>query len=350
MNKFKPRRPLQLYRDDPNYVSKDSELIDRLVREHIDIGGVVVYAYRLLGSPTQNRNLVNQRTDPDIAEPVDIGSFLGVQDPLYGEIRDRAYDLDHIPRIRGVFKVSQNDMIYGRFGIQGLNNDVFSIEFHMRTIEEQLGRRFIIGDVLEFPHLKDVAVNGNVASKLYEVARVMKAPTGWDPRYTNHVLGLILRPVRDQQEFIQIMERKDQYGKTLAEQVSVGPNILKLNQDLADKAAELAPDSVWDTSQIQQDPNEKTKGIDMMTDNGKPPNGVPFQKGSDFPLNPNDFDYFLRTDIYPNRLYQFYDGYWHTKQIDKDLKWQPYAWVQELRQFVSPSKTDINTKDENQSP
>jgi hypothetical protein len=329
---------MRLYQDDPNIVSKDSELIDRIVREHIDMGGVVVYVYRYIGTPPQSRNLVNERTDPGIAEPIDIASWLGIQDPVYGENRDRAYDLERIPRIRGVFKVSQNDMIYGRFGVQGLNNDVFSIEFHIRSVEQQLGRRFIIGDVLEFPHLKDIAVNGNVASKLYEVARVMKAPNGWDQRYTNHVLGLILRPVRDQQEFIQIMERKDQYGKTLAEQVSVGPNILKLNDALAENAERLAPDSTWDTSEIYLDPETTKDGPDNWTDKGVPPDGIPYGKGSDFPLNPNDFDWFLRTDYFPNRLFQFYEGYWHTKQIDKDMKWQPYAWVQELQQFLTPTE------------
>lgn len=331
---------MQLYRDDQNYVSKDSELIDGLVREHIEQGGVVVYVYRYLGTPSQSRDVVNARTDPGIYEPVDIASFMGIQDPLYGENRDRAYDLDKIPRIRGVFQVSQNDMIYGRFGPQGLNNDVYTIEFHMRTIETQLGRRFIIGDVLEFPHLKDISISGNVAPKLYEVVRQMKAPTGWDPRYVNHILGLILRPVRDQQEFIQIMERKDQYGKTLADQVSVGDNILKLNKAVSDIAKELAPNSVLDTSNIFLDPQEKTKGIDMWTDNGTAPNGIPFQTGNDFPLNPEDFDFFLRTDIYPNRMFQFYDGFWHTKQIDKNLQWQPYAWVREYQQFLEDKKND----------
>lgn len=347
MNKFKPRRPLQLYSDDPNYISKDTEMIDNLVREHIEIGGVVVYVYRLKGAAVQTRNFVNERTDPGIAPPVDIGSFLGIQDPLYGEIRDREYDMDDIPRIRGVFKVSQNDMIYGRFGPQGLNNDVFSIEFHIHTVESLLGRRFIQGDVLEFPHLKDVSNARNVTRKFYSVARVMKSPTGWDQRYTNHVLGLILSPVRDQQEFIQIMEQTDQYGKTVAEQVSVGERIMKLNRDMAEEAKRLAPDSVWDTNDIYLDPDNKHKGIDMWTDTGVPPDGLPYGQGAEFPLAPDDFDWFLRTDLYPNRLYQFYDGYWHTKQKDVDLKWQPYAWVQELRQFISPSKNEVNSNDEN---
>jgi hypothetical protein len=340
MNKFTPNYPIHLYSDDQNYPSHDSEMIDRLIKEHIEFGGVVVYAYRYLGTPNQTRDIVNDLTDPGIAPVIDIGSWLGIQDPLFGENRDRSYDLDHIPRLRGAFKVSQNDIIYGRFGIQGLNNDVFSIEFHTRTIEAQLGRRFIIGDVLEFPHLKDVSVSGNVAPKLYEVARVMKSPGGWDQRYVNHVLGLILRPVRDQQEFIQIMERRDQYGKTLAEQVSVGTNILRMNEALADKAEELAPQSVRDTEGIYLDSDNKHKGIDPWLDDGKAPDGLNYGRGNEFPLNPGNFDYFLRIDMYPNRMFQYYDGFWNIKQIDKNLRWQPYAWVRELNQFLTQDDDD----------
>lgn len=345
MNKFKPRRPFSLYRDDPNIVSKDTELIDRLVREHIQMGGVVVYAYRYLGTPTQQRNFVNERTDPGIAEPVDIGSFLGIEDPLWGENRDRIYDFNDIPRLHGVFKVSQNDMLYGRYGPQGLNNDVYSIEFHTRTVESAsgLGRRFIVGDVLEFPHLKDISVDGRVAPKLYQVVRVMKSPTAWDQHYVNHVLGLVLMPVRDQQEFTQFMERTDKYGKTMADQVSTGSNILALNDALAEQAEKLVPSTIWDTTRLYYDPTDKKKRPNFWVDDGQPPNGLPVQSGTEFPLNPDEFDYFLRTDFAPNRLYQFYDNHWQITEIDHQLQWQPYAWVKEFQQFLASAQdTDIN--------
>ena len=339
MNKFKPQHPLHLYRDDQNFANKDSEMADRVIRQQIDAGGVVVYAYRYLGTPPQSRDVVNVRTEPGYDEPVDIGSFLGIEDPLLLENRDRAYDFNDIPRIRGVFKVSQNDMIYGRFGPQGLNNDVFSLECHTRTIEAQIGRRFIIGDVLEFPHLKDVSISGNVAPKLYEVARVMKSPTGWDPHYVNHVLGLILRPVRDSQEFIQFMERTDQYGKQLVDQISTGPNIIKLNDALAEKAAELAPSGIWDTTEVYFDPKAEVKRPDW-TDDGKPPSGLTADYGTEFPAIPKDFDYFLRTDMVPNRLFQFYNDHWNLTQIDKHMVWQPYAWVSKWQDFLTLGSDD----------
>ena len=334
VNKFKPSRPLHLYQDDPNVISKDSELFDRVAREHIEIGGVVVYAYRYLGTPPQERDAINDRTDPGLAEPVDIGSFLGIEDPIFLENRDRAYDFNDVPRLRGAFKVSQDDLIYGRFGPQGLNNDVFSIEFHMHTVEEQLGRRFHQGDVLEFPHLKDIATNGNIQPKLYEVRTVLKSPTGWDAHYVNHILAVTLRPVRHQQEFIQFMERPDEYGRTLAEQVATGPGILKLNEKQAEMAQQIAPDGPWDTTLVYTDPKDLRSRPNWWIDDGNPPDGIQADNGTYFPANPSEFQYFLRTDFCPNRLFQFYNNRWNLKQMDKHLKWQSYAYVHKWQSFL----------------
>jgi hypothetical protein len=331
---FKPAFPVRLYKDDPNFVSKDSILFDNVVREHIDMGGVTVYAYRYLGTPKQDRDFDNVLTNPGISEPVDIGSFLGIEDPVFLENRDRAYDFNDVPRLRGAFKVSQDDIIYGRFGSQGLNNDVYSIEFHTKTVEAMLDRRFVIGDVLEFPHLKDYSVKGNTQPKLYEVARVMKSPTGWDAHYVNHVLALILRPVRDQQEFLQFMERKDDYGFTMAEAVSTGPGLEKLDRALDEKAREMAPDGPWDITDVYEDPKDRRMRPNWWTDTGKPPDGISADNGTYFPESPSEFDYFLRIDFAPNRLYQFYNQRWHLKQFDKDLKWQSYAYIHKFQSFL----------------
>lgn len=338
-NMFKPSKPFHLYKDDPNAISKDSLLYDRVAREHIEMGGTIVYAYRYIGTPPQDRDFANVRTDPGVAEPIDIGSFLGIQDPVFMENRDRVYDFNDVPRLRGAFKVSQDDVMYGRFGFQGLNNDTFMIEFHTNSVMELLGRRPIIGDVLEFPHLKDVAIDGRVQPKLYQVARVMRSPTGWDAHYVNHILSVILAPVRDQQEFIQFMEREDQYGFTLEHQVSTGPGLKKLNDALDEKARDLAPNGPWDQIATWIDPKDKRSRPNFFVDDGIPPDGIPADQGTAFPGNPSDFSYFLRTDLRPNRLYQFYDQRWHLKQFDKHLKWQSYAYVHKWQSFLENRKT-----------
>jgi len=318
-----------------NDASKDSALIDKVIEEQIAMGGAIVYAYRYLGTPAvQARDLVHLRTEPKLAEVVDIGSFLGIEDPLYLENRDREYDFNDIPRLNGVFKVSQDDMIYGRFGPQGMHNDVFAIEFHMNTVVEELGRRFIVGDVIELPHMQEISVAGKICPKLYEIARVMKSPTGWDPHYVEHILSVIVRPVRDQQEFIQFMERLNEYGNDLRSQVSPADNFAKLNADLNEKARALAPSGIWDTTNQWFNPKDESRRPDWR-DDGKPPNGASCQSGTLFPARPLDYDYFLRTDMYPNRLFQFYNNHWNLKQIDKHLEWQPYAWATKWQTFLT---------------
>lgn len=337
---FIPARPLRLYTDDPNTISKDSTLFDSLAKEHIEIGGIVVYLYRYLGTPKQERDFDNVRTDPGLADPVDIGSFLGIQDPVFMENRDRAYDFENVPRLRVAFKVSQDDVIYGKFGFQGLNNDVFMVEMHTNSAMALIGRRPIVGDVLEFPHLQDVSVDGRVQPKFYQVARVMRAPTGWDAHYVNHILSVILAPVRDQQEFIPFMEREDKYGFTLEHQVSTGPGLKKLNDALDEKARALAPNGPWDQIATWIDPKDKRSRPNFFVDDGIPPDGIAADQGLYFPSNPSDFSYFLRTDFRPNRLYQFYDQHWHLKQFDKHLKWQSYAYVHKWQSFIANRKKD----------
>jgi hypothetical protein len=56
--------------------------------------------------------------------------------------------------LRGIYQVSDNDFDLSQFGIQ-LANDTIFIVFHLNRMVEYLGRRLMIGDVLELEHLKD---------------------------------------------------------------------------------------------------------------------------------------------------------------------------------------------------
>ena len=47
-----------------------------------------------------------------------------------------------------------------------------------------------------------------------------------------------------------------------------------------------------------------------LTGDGIPPNGYPAGKGVAFPNTPQEGDFFLRTDYYPNRLFRFNGNAW----------------------------------------
>lgn len=333
---FEPKQPFALFDADKLRFNKDSEFLDGIVEEQIQRGGVQVNVYRLLGTFAQDRDALGiKHTGPGDTPPLSLDEFLGLEDPILGENRDRAYDFNDIPFLWGVYQVSQNDLEYAKWGLTGLTNDVLTMEFHLQACERVLGRRIIVGDVIEMPHLREVGIDGRIANKWYVVSSVIKSPGGYDPMYGFHVLGAILAPMRNAQEFIDLMEREDEYGKTLAEQTGNGDALLDLtaqNQALANDHAKI---TWWDTTPMYFDPADPLLAPYRWIDDGKPPNGIPIVQGNQFPANPLENDFFLRSDFYPNRLFQYRGGRWHLREIDIKREWQPYNWVRKLRDFMS---------------
>ena len=345
MPKFKPSKPFELHKEGSHYgnMTKNSRFLGKLMKRHIDMSGVYCNIYRFLGTFAQDEDELGIRKDDKKSdqtieksgqEPTDIGSFLGVQDTILNENRDRAYDFEEIPVIKGVYSVSQNELEYARFGL-ALSNDIITMEFHQGSIETELGRRLIPGDVIELPHLREVGIDGRVANKWYEVASPVWSPTGYDPMYARHIVGVILKPLRHQQEFLDLFEREDEYGKTLAEQASNRDAMMAITEANQEKAGEHAYTTWWDATIMWFDPDHPSQEPYRWYDDGKPPNGEPVSQGNSFPPNPQQGDWFLRTDLVPNRLYRFQQSRWKLHQVDQKRDWQPYNWVVKLREFMS---------------
>lgn len=364
MPKFTPKRPFTWFAKDTNGPShfgnqtKTSRFLSDLMRIHIDMGGVNINVYRLRGTFEQDADELGVKNNPhgrdadeeetlaqiqDTREdplgpegegPTDVGSFLGIQDTIINENRDREYDFDEIPIIRGVYTVSSNELAYARFGM-ALSNDVITMEFHTQEMEKQLERRLIPGDVLELPHLREVGIDGRVANKWYEVSSITWSPTGYDPIYGRHISGVILRPLRHQQEFLDIFERTDEYGKTLAEQASNLDAVLATTEANQELAREHVNTTWWDTTIMWFDPEHPSRKPFRWTGDGKPDNGLPVQQGSEFPAIPAEGEWFLRTDFLPNRLFIFLNGKFRLREKDNKREWQPYNWIQKLREHMS---------------
>lgn len=338
MPKFKPVRPFELHRPGMHYGNpgKNSTFLSEQIRKHIEFGGVYVTIYRLKGTFDQERDSLGVKKDTagSKQEATDIGSFLGIQDPILNENRDREYDFDEIPILKGAYTVSQNELEYARFGL-ALANDVITLEFHAPSMEKECGRRLIPGDVIEMPHLREVGIDGRVANKWYEVASITWSPSGYDPMYNRHVLACILKPLRHQQEFLDLFERKDEYGKTLAEQTSVLDYQLGITEANQKKAREHANTTWYDTTIMYFDPDHPSRHPHRWNDDGKPDNGLPVRQGTSFPPDAKEGEWFLRVDLAPNRLYRLEGGKWRLREIDRKREWQPYNWVVKLREFMS---------------
>lgn len=344
--KFRPQKPFDLNKQGSHFgnLTKNSRFLSTLMKDHINMTGVFCNIYRFKGTFDQDEDALGVQVDNKISDegPTDVGSFLGIQDPILNENRDREYDFDEIPVIKGVYTVSQNELEYARFGL-ALANDVLTMEFHMESMERELGRRMIPGDVIELPHLREVGVDGRVANKWYEVASINWSPTGYDPMYARHIAGVILKPLRHQQEFLDLFEREDEYGKTLAEQASNRDAMLALTEANQEKAGEHANTTWYDTTIMWFDPDHPSQRPYRWNDSGTPPNGEPVQQGTFFPINPSEGTWFLRVDLEPNRLYRFQNDRWKLHQVDIKREWQPYNWVVKLREFMS-DRSDADKK------
>lgn len=336
MVKFPPSHPLRMYQPGTyqGKPSKTSEFITDLVRAQIEIGGIPMSVFRFIGVPDQSAD--------GTQEPVSVGD-LKLQDSTLLETRDRKYDLDDIPILFATYQVSQFELEYARFGAM-LSNEALTLEIHVGSAEKQLGRRLIEGDVIELPNLKDIALDGRVQRKLFEVTKVVFSPSGYDPMWARHILGVVIRPLKHQQEFIQIMEMEDEYGKTIAEQNSQLDTLLKITEANQELAGQQAKTTGVDRSLMwvnTEDPNHTPQ---LFADSLTPPNGYTVVgQGGSFPINQPDGTWFIRTDMEPARLYRLTNQRWRVFAKDMKRQWLPYNWVEKAREFMSDrTMTDKN--------
>jgi hypothetical protein len=142
---------LSLYR--PNKTN-DYRFFDRTISEMFTVGGLDIYIHKYLGPKTVENDPTTTGVNGDSTQPnYQESDPLFVQDLLLGEIRDRSYDPD-IYVMRGVYRQQDIDFDLTQFGLF-LNNDTLFIVFHYNDMIDTFQRKLMVGDVLEFPNLKD---------------------------------------------------------------------------------------------------------------------------------------------------------------------------------------------------
>jgi len=330
--KFRPTKAFELFKEgDPN--NKDSRFLSGINRQIIEIGGVVCYVWKLLGTYDQSNpdGTPGSQLDESWGNIKD-GILDGIQDTILGENRDRKYSENAI-RLKGTYAVSDNELDYARFGM-ALMGDIIQLEFHKEEMVEKIGRRLKPGDVIEMIHLREIGEDGSIANRYYEVDNIARSPSGYDSSYQYHILAATLKPIRDSQEFIDLMEREDEYGKTLRDQISnrkMTEGITAKNQNAAN---EQAYTTNYDTTPLYVT-DEGSVVPHIWSDDGDPPNGKPVTQVTSFPASPIEGDYVVRIDFFPNKLYRYQSGKWLLKEKDVKRQWQPYNWTRTLREFSS---------------
>jgi hypothetical protein len=331
---------LSLYRPEKG---NDFRMIDRVINEQFQVGGTDIIIHKYLGP----QDPIEGEATPSTPINSNAVSELGIQDVLFMENRDRKYEKD-VYVARGVYTMQDVDFNLQQFGFF-LTNDNIMITFHLRSTHELLGRKIMVGDVFELPHLKDEYALGDdmvALKRFYVVTDVTRPASGYSQTWFPHLLRAKCEPLVDSQEYADILSQDAGDGKnTLKDILSTYNQSIAINNQIIAQAEEDAGLSGYDTQQFYILPlkeDQQTLDIRDTTDtdvdasyegnaadassifvtpdkdvyisayqgDGVPPNGAPYSFGIEYPTNPGIGTYHLRTDYLPNRLFRFSGTSW----------------------------------------
>lgn len=189
---------LSLWR--PNKTN-DYNFFDRTISEQFTAGATDLYVHKYLG-PT------NQGTSTDYTQPdYDVLAPTNIQDLLFLENRDRTYD-PNVYRVRGHYNVQNLDFDLSQFGLF-LNNDIIFITVHYNDMIDLVGRKLMVGDVIELPHLLDYnplkETIPTALKRFMQVTDANYASEGFSPTWFPHIWRIKCEPLVDSEEFSQIL-------------------------------------------------------------------------------------------------------------------------------------------------
>ena len=189
---------LSLWR--PNKTN-DYNFFDRIISEQFTAGSTDLYVHKYLGPTNQGASIDYTQPDYDVLAPTNI------QDLLFLENRDRTYDPD-VYRLRGHYNVQNLDFDLSQFGLF-LNNDIIFITVHYNDMIDLIGRKLMVGDVIELPHLLDynpLKETIPVALKRFmQITDANYASEGFSPTWFPHLWRIKCEPLVDSEEFSQIL-------------------------------------------------------------------------------------------------------------------------------------------------
>jgi hypothetical protein len=189
---------LSLYRPEK---SRDYSFFDRTIKEQFVVGGTDLYIHKYLGPQTVTGSI--DLTQPNIQET----AVTKIQDLLWLENRDRKYE-DNIYRIRGHYNTANLDFDLSQFGLF-LNNDIIFVTVHYNEMIDLIGRKLMVGDVFELPHLTDFhPLNETIPIGLrryYQITDANYASEGFTPTWWPHLWRIKAEPLVNSEEFTQIL-------------------------------------------------------------------------------------------------------------------------------------------------
>lgn len=198
---------LSLYRSEK---TNDYKFLDKSIKEMFTVGATDLFVHKYLG-------IKDQGTSSDLTQPQRTSlDPTAIQDLLFLENRDRKYE-SNIYRIRGHYNVQNLDFDLSQFGLF-LNNDIIFITVHYNDMIDTIGRKLMVGDVFELPHLTDYhPLNDAIPTSLrryYQITDANFASEGFSQTWFPHLWRIKCEPLVDSQEYSDILStpmNKDNY-------------------------------------------------------------------------------------------------------------------------------------------
>ena len=191
----------------------DYRFFDRTIAEHLTVGGTDLYIHKYAG--VSNQGPSTDATQPQYLEP----NPTQIQDLLFLENRDRVYE-PNIYRLRGHYSVQNLDVDLSQFGLF-LNNDIIFVNVHYNDMIDIIGRKLMVGDVLELPHLIDynpLDESIPVALKRFmQITDTNYASEGFSPTWFPHLWRIKCEPLVNSEEFSDILNQPIQQDNYLGD-------------------------------------------------------------------------------------------------------------------------------------
>lgn len=356
--------------------SHDYKFFNDRAREQFTIGGTGINIHKYLGSDN------GDGTSPELPQYSN-QSEQNIQDLLFLENRDRIYDPD-VYNLRGHYNVNDMDFDLSQFGLF-LQNDTLFITFHLTDMVERLGRKIMSGDVLELPHLRDDWPLEDTVPyalrKYYVVQDATRAAEGYSSTWWPHLWRVKATPMVNSQEYQDILDNAvdEESGNPLGEILSTYNKEIGINDAVVEQAKLDVPAAGYNTDDLYTLPTKEDDSVNVYdaptaddisitTDSGKytadlekasptasaydgyltgdglAPSGFPVQSATSFPSDPDEGDFVLRLDFYPNRLFR-YDGNKWVKIEDKvRYSYIPDESRSQLGSFINTAE-EFNTND-----
>ena len=340
---------------------------DRMVRQYVNMGGALFNIYKW------------EKVKRADGTETPIEDF-GVSNPIFNENSGRIYSKTAYD-LYGVTTMNTPQFSFTFTGISSLDTDEKEITFHYNSMVEQLGRKLVIGDVIEWTWLRDLDVLGNDLrgfNKFMVVTDSARDEKGWAANYTYHLWKVKCKPITLSQEFVDLINNGDGerpgtghglrggeglYNGSGKPAPGSGNGDVVGGDDPLDKTSEATNgneimDALLEMAEkdvsfkkynqhhiyIDEDTENSFKIYIMEEDSdGIPDNmnavDVPF--GEYFPVNPEVGDYFLRIDYDPPRLFHRTDDGWEMEEYDNRKKWTGTPEV--LRSIINQNHTQVNS-------